>query len=118
MLHRILITHGHVVIICFHYFCAANQETVVEILQFLQRAFPSTPAETIQVPGQQVPPRTESKLINTGRYKLQTNFDFHRLNILLVRGVIGKDGQQCARKIATATASEARVNLAIRKRKI
>ncbi|CAG7684383.1 unnamed protein product [Allacma fusca] len=85
----------------------ANQETIVEILQFLQRAFPSPDS----VPEQR--PKSETKIINTGRYRLQSSFDFHRLNILLVRGVMGKDGNQCARKIATATASDARVNLSV-----
>jgi len=44
---------------------------------------------------------------HTGK-KVEINFEFHRLNVLLLRRVVSKDGNQRAKKIATATAADAR----------
>lgn len=83
---------------------------MVEILQFLQQIFPSSNSEKNETKSSD----TSMVTPNSGR-KIQANFEFHRLNVLLLRGVIGKDGNQVARKIATATASEARVNFKMSK---
>jgi hypothetical protein len=83
---------------------------MVEILQFLHSIIPSSTPEFTHSK------MSESSMIasSSGR-KIQANFYFHRLNVLLLRGVVGKDGHQVARKIATATASNARVNCILRK---
>lgn len=44
----------------------------------------------------------------------QLTFDFHRLNILLLRG-ISKDGFLVGRKIGTATMSEAKIQATVGK---
>jgi vacuolar protein sorting-associated protein 13D len=91
----------------------ANQETMMEILQFLRRIFPSSSNASSQLPESK---SSEQTLISgSGGRKVQANFEFHRLNVLLLRGVVGKDGNQVARKIATATASDARVNFSLSK---
>jgi len=91
---------------------SANQETLVEILQFLQEI---TPDE--EWSGKR---RTESgsagTLLQTAdKWKLEASFDFNRLNVLLLRGMVGKDGNRSGRKIATATACDARVGFSLGK---
>jgi vacuolar protein sorting-associated protein 13D len=90
----------------------------VEILQFLQIIVPSGSGPASSLPDSVQPKNSDSSIIGSssvGR-KIQANFEFHRLNVLLLRGVVGKDGTQVARKIATATASNARVNCNLRKK--
>lgn len=85
---------------------------MVEIIQFLHNILP-----TGSQPSEVQPKNSDSSIIastSSGR-KIQANFEFHRLNVLLLRGVVGKNGTQVARKIATATASNARVNCNLRK---
>ncbi|XP_076466689.1 LOW QUALITY PROTEIN: intermembrane lipid transfer protein VPS13D-like [Babylonia areolata] len=89
----------------------ANQETLVEILGFLKRSFPtqdsvprhssrSTPdSSTLTVP---------SDATVESSSKLFINADFKRLNVLLLR-FLQEDGDRVARKVATATMSSAKV---------
>lgn len=44
--------------------------------------------------------------------RTELSFDFHRLNVLLLRAVL-KDNVHCGRKIATATMSEAKIHATI-----
>lgn len=44
--------------------------------------------------------------------RVQLMFDFHRLNILLLRAVL-KDNVMIGRKIATATMSQAKINATV-----
>ena len=83
---------------------------MVEILQFLQEI---TPVE--EVTGKV---RTESGsagqlLSTTDKWKIEASFEFNRLNVLLLRGIVGKDGNRGGRKIATATACDARVGFSL-----
>lgn len=50
---------------------------------------------------------TESSVITT---RTQLTFDFHRLNVLLLRAVVKDNGLVVGRKIATATMTEAKIH--------
>lgn len=91
----------------------ANQETWVEIFQFIQKLSPNAgPAiPPVPDPEESQVPKAEPKTSQ----KIQANFEFRRLNILLLRGVVGKDGDEMARKIATATASDSKINMILSK---
>lgn len=102
--------------ICFFLFLA-NQETIVELMGFVQRAFPEIKSQK-QLNSKLSKPvasqasmhsSTESLLQNSTKIKsTQLTFDFHRLNVLLLRGV-SKDGFIVGRKIGTATMTEAKI---------
>lgn len=84
----------------------ANQETIVELIGFARRAFPmqksgSKRSEKLGSLANQALER--KKLVRT-----EITFDFHRLNILLLRAVM-QDSQLIGQKIATATMSDARI---------
>ncbi|XP_076758070.1 vacuolar protein sorting 13D isoform X2 [Xylocopa sonorina] len=84
----------------------ANQETIVELMGFFRRIFPSRKRR----------PRIERQesLSNqpVEEPKISTNteitFDFHRLNVLLLRAVM-QDNHLVGQKIATATMCDARI---------
>ncbi len=102
----------------FLHFDIANQETIMEILQFIQKVSPSSPPHA----SQEAKVRTNSRAEGGGgsgtgflpaardAWKIEAGFDFNRLSVLLLRRFVGKDGNQGARKIATATACDARVS--------
>ncbi|XP_033365082.1 vacuolar protein sorting-associated protein 13D isoform X2 [Bombus vosnesenskii] len=85
----------------------ANQETIVELMGFFKRIFPSQ---------RKIKPgyieRQESLSSQTMEPKVSTRtevtFDFHRLNVLLLRAVI-QDNHLVGQKIATATMCDARI---------
>ncbi|KAK4875461.1 hypothetical protein RN001_011883 [Aquatica leii] len=97
----------------------ANQETLVELMGFVQRVFPELKS---QKPLAFVPsPVTEVYNDSSGHEpemplpkicRTELTFDFHRLNVLLLRGVL-KDGALHGRKIATATMSEAKIRATV-----
>ncbi|XP_074028701.1 vacuolar protein sorting 13D [Leptinotarsa decemlineata] len=98
----------------------ANQETIVELIGFVKRSFPSTSQKptgintSIRKPSS-VGGSTESLLDETSNTDIgstEITFDFHRLNILLLRGV-AKDGNPYGKKICTATMSEAKIRATI-----
>jgi len=89
-----------------------NQETLMEILQFLGSLLPSSEDKYDDMSMSNV---EEELQIVSSSLKLQANLEFHRLNVLLLRGVVGFDGYQVARKIATATASDFHVNVSLSK---
>ncbi|XP_073974267.1 vacuolar protein sorting 13D isoform X3 [Rhodnius prolixus] len=97
----------------------ANQETIVELVGFVHRVFPKQKPIAHVVP---VPPPTgtaecsdysnsdESNSISTPiTTRTQVTFDFHRLNVLLLRAVATEAGV-IGRKIATATMIEAKIH--------
>ncbi|XP_015598611.1 vacuolar protein sorting-associated protein 13D isoform X2 [Cephus cinctus] len=83
----------------------ANQETIVELMGFARRLFPQ---ENKNKRYQQ----QESQANVTSGYKSSTRteitFDFHRLNVLLLRAVM-QESHLVGQKIATATMSDARI---------
>ncbi|GLH07616.1 Vacuolar protein sorting-associated protein 13D [Gryllus bimaculatus] len=109
----------------------ANQETIVELMGFARRVFPSlkpsskrpvipsalniqgpTCSSNSDTPARMASPRSEvesgAEQPTVPPTRTELTFDFHRLNVLLLRAVY-KDGTIIGRKIATATMSEAMV---------
>lgn len=95
----------------------ANQETWVEIFQFIQKLTPQSSSTSNDEDCKQDLENEATQQLEDQRssQKWQANFEFRRLNVLLLRGVVGKDGDECARKIATATASDSKINLILNK---
>ncbi|KAJ8920133.1 hypothetical protein NQ315_011790 [Exocentrus adspersus] len=92
----------------------ANQETIVELMGFIRRVFPKSqkplthnkphfPSSAAQSTESLLDDSTSSSIGTT-----QLTFDFHRLNVLLLRGVL-KDGALYGKKICTATMTEAKI---------
>lgn len=92
----------------------ANQETIVELMGFIRRVFPKsqkpTKIDLNSVVSSSVCESNESLLDEHGKIATtQLTFDFHRLNVLLLRG-IAKDSMLYGKKICTATMSEAKIH--------
>jgi len=114
---------------------SANQETIVELVGFTRRIFPQLK------PGPKRLPHAVPVCIDTGTASSQDEayatpqegggpsggqsqggtvtpteltFDFHRLNILLLRAIM-KDCGVVGRKIGTATMTEAKVQATVGK---
>ncbi|XP_063232383.1 intermembrane lipid transfer protein Vps13D [Bacillus rossius redtenbacheri] len=101
----------------------ANQETVVELIGFLQRVSPlvkAAPRKHLQPsqPADQAASMASESQATSGLQtpsaatRLEVTFDFHRLNVLLLRAVF-KDGIVVGRKIGTATMSDARIHATV-----
>lgn len=97
----------------------ANQETIVELMGFIQRVFPkSHKPPAMNIPSfisSSVRESTESlldELTESNINSTELTFDFHRLNVLLLRGIV-KDGNLYGRKICTATMSEAKIHATV-----
>lgn len=86
----------------------ANQETIVELVGFVKRLFPDThgPSASSHL-GTSI-----DNLTSTSMAKVDLTFDFQRLNVLLLRGIV-KDNVPQARKIATATLTEAKIQATV-----
>ena len=88
----------------------ANQETIVELIGFARRLFPPRKfcSKNIQ--------KCESLSNLTSEFKVcsrtEITFDFHRLNVLLLRAVM-QESHLIGQKIATATMSDARIQATI-----
>ncbi|XP_026669305.1 vacuolar protein sorting-associated protein 13D isoform X1 [Ceratina calcarata] len=84
----------------------ANQETIVELMGFFKRIFPSHKMRSAHIE------RQESMSNQTVEPKKSTRtditFEFHRLNVLLLRAVM-QDNHLVGQKIATATMCDARI---------
>ncbi|XP_033219342.1 vacuolar protein sorting-associated protein 13D isoform X2 [Belonocnema kinseyi] len=83
----------------------ANQETIVELMGFARRLFPVQKSRTKNMQ------RYESLTSLTSEFKAtrtEITFDFHRLNVLLLRAVM-QESHLVGQKIATATMSDARI---------
>lgn len=109
----------------------ANQETIVELIGFVKRVFPQhkTVPKTVHqsincngdgdtegiatedISGANTVPSATAPPVTT---RVQLMFDFHRLNILLLRAVL-KDNVIIGRKIATATMSQAKISATVGK---
>ncbi|XP_053625592.1 intermembrane lipid transfer protein Vps13D isoform X2 [Plodia interpunctella] len=81
----------------------ANQETIVELIGFAQRVWRPADAAPRMRRAAAPPPDDFKKEVRT-----EITFDFHRLGVLLLRAAV-HEGNVVARKIATATVSEARI---------
>ncbi|KAJ3643178.1 hypothetical protein Zmor_025903 [Zophobas morio] len=98
----------------------ANQETIVELIGFTQRVFPkSQKPSTINLSSsictnvRETTASTESLLKESSKLgSTELTFDFHRLNVLLLRGVV-REGVLCGKKICTATMSDAKIQATV-----
>lgn len=105
-----------------HILITANQETIVELMGFIRRVFPEiksqkpTTLNLSAVIKSEIQGSTdllnsvEETTPNLGMTEL--TFDFHRLNILLLRGM-SKEGAIVGKKICTATMSEAKIQATV-----
>jgi vacuolar protein sorting-associated protein 13D len=87
----------------------ANQETIVELVGFVKRLFPDSHGSHTASShlGTSI-----DNLTSTAMAKVDLTFDFQRLNVLLLRGIV-KDNVPQARKIATATLTEAKIQATV-----
>ncbi|CAL4126163.1 unnamed protein product, partial [Meganyctiphanes norvegica] len=119
----------------------ANQETVVELVGFVQQLFPHSPGHPLHHPHTQQPsPSTQdatdggdaspehssgngNSLYNShpslyyvapekSPVRVEVRFDFHKLTVLLLRG-IQKDKELIGRKVGTAVLSDAKIEATI-----
>lgn len=104
----------------------ANQETIVELIGFVQRAFPElttqkqpTLSGLLQQRFAEADKQEEevAEEVAASVCHTELTFDFHRLNVLLLRGVV-KDDVVIGKKIATATMSEAKIHATVGKLKL
>nr|XP_054769178.1 intermembrane lipid transfer protein VPS13D-like [Lytechinus pictus] len=97
----------------------ANQETIVELLSFFQRAFPEDESKPKQPPSD--PSSFTNSLLREASIIEPSNnqtgtmtdiaADFRCLNIVLVRGIMGNKVK--GQKVATATVREAHIQAAL-----
>lgn len=85
----------------------ANQETIVELIGFANRVLPKFQSGGAM---KSFTAETKDNLVNNTRAEI--TFDFHRLNVLVLRALL-RDGCYIGRKVATATMSEARIHATI-----
>ncbi|KAK9889536.1 hypothetical protein WA026_006891 [Henosepilachna vigintioctopunctata] len=96
----------------------ANQETIVELMGFTRRVFPTSQkhsgAKLQTTTPSSVRASTDSlpSVIEPTMGKTELTFDFHRLNVLLLRGVV-QDGVLQGKKICTATMSGAKIHATV-----
>ncbi|XP_037024186.1 vacuolar protein sorting-associated protein 13D isoform X2 [Bradysia coprophila] len=90
----------------------ANQETIVELMDFTKRVFPNRKA-TVNLSAQ---PNTDTtdhpsspEPIVPSPIRTEITFDFHRLNVLILRALM-RDNFMVGRKVGTFTMSEARIH--------
>ncbi|XP_066594830.1 intermembrane lipid transfer protein Vps13D isoform X2 [Prorops nasuta] len=84
----------------------ANQETIVELMGFFRRIFPAPKIRSKYMEHQ----GSLSNLVIESNLPTRTEiqFDFHRLNVLLLRAVM-QDNHLVGQKIATATMTDAKI---------
>ncbi|XP_045474860.1 vacuolar protein sorting-associated protein 13D isoform X2 [Harmonia axyridis] len=96
----------------------ANQETLVELVGFARRVFPkSQKSSNVKLPTampSSVRASNDSlpSILEPTIGKTELTFDFHRLNVLLLRGIM-KDGILHGKKICTATMSGAKIQATV-----
>ncbi|KAF9411175.1 hypothetical protein HW555_009948 [Spodoptera exigua] len=98
----------------------ANQETIVELIGFTQRVMgPKTAPKKQSTESNQSEPAAAAAYSYPApedepkrSVRTEITFDFHRLGVLLLRAAL-HDGALVARKIATATISEARIQATV-----
>jgi vacuolar protein sorting-associated protein 13D len=98
----------------------ANQETLVELIGFTQRVFPKSQKQAnvslssiVSSSVRDTTGSSESLLEEPSKLgSTELTFDFHRLNVLLLRGVV-RDGVLYGKKICTATMSDAKIQATV-----
>lgn len=93
-------------------FFPANQETIVELIDFAKRVFPKRKV-SVNVPAQPNTDTTDQssspESIASSTIRTEITFDFHRLNVLVLRALM-RDNFLVGRKVGTFTMSEARIH--------
>jgi vacuolar protein sorting-associated protein 13D len=92
----------------------ANQETIVELLGFVKRVMPKKTNKSKMSKNAFDENSLPVKNQNEGKWRTEITFDFHRLNVLILRAVM-RDSFLVARKVGTFTMSEARIHSTIGK---
>lgn len=89
---------------------SANQETVVELIGFMNRVFPKSAAKRKAAAATVLKTEgSDEKAPNSTKVRTEITFDFHRLNILILRALM-RDNYHVARKVGTLTLCEAKIN--------
>ncbi|KAJ6645642.1 Vacuolar protein sorting-associated protein 13D [Pseudolycoriella hygida] len=90
----------------------ANQETIVELMDFGKRVFPKRKIST-NVPtkanSDETDQSTEPEPTAPNAIRTEITFDFHRLNVLILRALM-RDNFLVGRKVGTFTMTEARIH--------
>jgi len=86
----------------------ANQETIVELLGFFRRILPLQKSRSAYIASRDDSLSSQSTEVKSMSTRTEITFDFHRLNVLLLRAVV-QDNHLVGQKIATATMSDARI---------
>lgn len=95
----------------------ANQETIVELLGFVKRVLPKKLSRSkVNKPtfDENNSSTLNAKNKKENNLRTEITFDFHRLNVLILRAVM-RDSFLVARKVGTFTMSEAKIHSTIGK---
>lgn len=92
----------------------ANQETIVELLGFIKRVLPKKTTKSRVTKPVYDESNMTSKDKDERNLRTEITFDFHRLNVLILRAVM-RDNFLVARKVGTFTMSEAKIHSTIGK---
>jgi vacuolar protein sorting-associated protein 13D len=87
----------------------ANQETIVELIGFVKRVLPKTKSPKSKAAKMAFDENNLAENKSVRNLRTEITFDFHRLNILILRAVM-RDSFLVARKVGTFTMSEARIH--------
>lgn len=94
----------------------ANQETIAELIGFINRVVPkhSKKSSSTRHFSDDKSNYTTKETIIEEKVRNEIIFDFHRLNVLILRAVM-RDGFLVARKVGTFTMSEAKIQATVGK---
>lgn len=87
----------------------ANQETIVELMDFAKRVFPNRKASVNIPTADTTDHSSSSETVEPSSIRTEITFDFHRLNVLILRALM-RDNFLVGRKVGTFTMSEARIH--------
>lgn len=87
----------------------ANQETIVELMGFAKRVFPKRDTKHYYQTSTPQAANDASAAENVRSIRTEITFDFHRLNVLVLRAVM-RDNFLVGRKVGTFTMSEAKIH--------
>lgn len=92
----------------------ANQETIVELIGFAKRVLPKKSSKASAARNIFEDKNITSPKENEQKTRIEITFDFHRLNVLILRAVM-RDTFLVARKVGTFTMSDARIHATVGK---
>lgn len=93
----------------------ANQETIVELIGFAKRVLPKKSTKSNVARNLFEDRNARSAKDKEQKIRTEITFDFHRLNVLILRAVMRADSSLVARKVGTFTMSEARIHATVGK---